>query len=664
MNFVDHILSVTKRPPATTRALRSLLCGLFILALPLLLAGCSGGDVGATAAPAGATGTSATTTSNGYTLYLSLSKTSIITNNSDSAEVTATLLKENEGQEGQEIIFSVSDGQLSSNTATTDLNGEAKITVKSGPGASNQLISITATSNGASVSIPLQITGNTLTLELPQVNMAQGSAPQLLTAILKRADNSGIFDQTVTFSVISGAGVVSLSPSSALTDVNGKATTMVSAPAIGTAIIEASSLGASKQIEVKVAAAAEVFEIVLPTTDTATLETNTGELLVTVNAPSQANVTFLSNLVSSLWNGVDDTVTVPVVDGSASATLTSAMGGLATVTVYDPLDFVNQQDSLSVQVYAPAAEANNITLQLSQNNIAVTPVGASSRNSVTLTAYVKNADNFAVGGALVSFSLANTTNGGESISPAIAITNSAGVATSTFYSGSQGSSGDGVKITAKVVNTAIETSQYITIRDLAGSVAIGRGNKITIVDNTTYKQDITVQVTDSNNSPVPSAIVTLNLWPVGYHMGAEAFNEDGECIGYYHNEWPDCSGKDLVLNEDENRNMIKDPDEDTGPLDLVTLVMTPDGFLTPHNSTGGSIPATVTTLDDGMATFQITYLKRYAFWVAVELTASVQVQGTETQAKMQWTLDAAADEFEACDLFRSDFGYFIPSVCP
>jgi hypothetical protein len=565
------------------------------------------------------------------------------------------------------VIFSATDGLLTSNSATTDANGDAKVTIKSGPGASNQVISISASSNGASVSIPLQITGNTLTLSIPQANMAQFSSQQL-TAILKNANNIGIANSTVTYSILSGSGV-SLSPTSSTTGANGQSTITVNGPTTGTAIIRASSLGATAQVEVTVAAAAQVFEITSPTANPASMETNTGSLMVTVNAPTQTNVTFQTSL--GIWNGASDTETVQVdANGEASATLTATLGGTASITVYDPAN-TSTQDTLQVNIYAPASEAANLTLQTSQSNVAVTPPASASVNSVTLTVTAKNTANYAVGNALVKFTLSNTTGGGEYVSPSIAVTNSAGVATSTFYSGSLGSSNTGVTITATIVDTAIQDSLNIIIRDLAGSVVIGRGNKIIVLDNTTYQQDITVQVSDANGSPVPGAVVTLNLWPLGYYLGAEAYDEDGKCVGYYHNGYdhilnqPSCDPNDeMQTNEDIDRNMILLPSEDYGPYDFNTGMMLPDGFLTPANSTAGVVPPTVTTNEFGMGLFPITYLKQYAYWVKVELTATVKVQGTEVQAKSQWILEPTKPDFDSCQLFPSQFGYFVQFCLP
>ena len=82
----------------------------------------------------------------------------------------------------------------------------------------------------------------------------------------------------------------------------------------------------------------------------------------------------------------------------------------------------------------------------------------------------------------------------------------------------------------------------------------------------------------------------------------------------------------------------------------------PNGFLTPANSDAGSVPATVTTDATGSATFQITYLKAFGWWVQDTLTATVEVSGSETNAVLTWLLDVEEGESSSCHLFDSPYG--------
>jgi hypothetical protein len=640
-----------------------LLAAILILALTSLLAGCSGGDVTASANTTTESTSSSTVSSDGTIIYLDTSQNSIITDRTDKATITATVVKNNVSQANVPITFKTTAGLLNNpNIVTTDANGKAEIILESGPRAINQVATVEASTNsGASSTIPVQITGNKLELTLSQSQITIGKHEHLKSAI-KNAIPLGISATSVTFFVESGSDLISL-PNFSTTDYEGVADIEVWGLKPGTATIVAYSMGATARIKVNISDLA--FEIVSPvppeeTPDAPIDLANNNTLQFTVRAPAPTTKVIFHTSIG-VWNSKSNEEEVSVVDGFATATLTSpSSAGTASVTVYDK-DRPTTQDAQQVNIFAPANEAYYVTLQTSQANVAITPVDATSKNSVTLTAKVLNINNYPVGGGVVNFTLSNITGGGENLSSSMVVTNSFGVATCTFYSGSLGSSGTGVRITATVPTSGKSDNIDITIRDLAGSVVIGRASKmVSSLDETAYTQKITAQVSDANGNSVSGAIVSLNLWPVYYFLGAEVIDPGtNSCTGYYTNSWPiPCSGIGAIKNEDLNKNMTLDSGEDVGPFDMTRGIMFPDGFLTPANSSAGSVPATVITDANGTATFDFTYLKRYAMWVAVELTATVKVQGTETQGKMLWRLDALQVDIDGCDLFSSPFGYY------
>lgn len=603
----------------------------------------------------------------GSTITVVTSKTSIVTNDSDSALITATAIKDSIVQAGVNITFSATGGALTSSTGTTGADGKATVSITSGPKTSNQLININATSATATSSVPLMITGNTLALTLPQTNMAVGTE-LLLTATLQNAIPTAIPGAIITYTLDAGADIISLSSTTGTTDSSGKNTITIKADKGigGTATINAAGMGVNTKISVTVST--QAFEIIAPTTDPATLKTtDTSGLLVTVRAPDPLTKTVVFHTTLGSWN--HNEAAVDPATRTASARLTSTMEtGTANVTVYDKRNPATK-DSLSVNVYAPASQADSVTLKATQYNIALTPENSESKNSLTLTAEVENTQHFRVGDAVVYFSLSNLTGGGEHLSSSMARTNSAGVATCTFYSGSLASSGEGVKITATVAKSGKNNSVNITVTGQASSIDLGRSTKIIVSpDNTYYKQTITAIVNDANGNLVPNAVISLNLWPKDYYLGSYAFDKSGNCVGYYYNSWPLCSGNTAQPNEDLNRNFKLDADEDTGPYNFKKMTMWPDGYLTPAQSTVGFVPATVITGDSssdhvGTASFDITYLKKDALWIGAELTASAIVQGTETQAKTYWILRGEKGEVDNCDLEPSQYGYYYES-CP
>jgi len=329
-------------------------------------------------------------------------------------------------------------------------------------------------------------------------------------------------------------------------------------------------------------------------------------------------------------------VTKAVVAGQASAVLRSSEAGVAIVQVFDA-DDPSTTDSLKVAISAPNSEASQIALQASATVVAPSTGGIS--NTVTLTATVKNVSDQPVGSAPVAFSIENPTGGGETISPVIVYTDSSGEASSTFTSGSLSSDAQGVTVKASVVGTAIEDTTAIVIGGTAGSVMIGQGTTITSInDDTAYRLPMSVMVSDSNGNPMSGANVTLSLWPSQYRTGVWV-EADGECE-------PGVTG--TFINEDANRNLILDPGEDTGPGGA------PDGQLTPPSSAAGSAPATVTADENGVANFNVVYLKISAAWIRDEITASTLVLGTETQSTYTFWLPWL--DGEECSLPHSPYG--------
>jgi len=324
------------------------------------------------------------------------------------------------------------------------------------------------------------------------------------------------------------------------------------------------------------------------------------------------------------------------------------------VQVFDAAD-PSITDSLAVAISAPSTEASQIALQASATVVA--PSAGGVTNNVTLTATVKNATEEPVGSSPVAFSIENPTGGGETISPVIVYTDSYGEASSKFTSGAMSSDAQGVTVRATVVGMPTVTDTIaIVIGGTAGSVAIGQGTTITGVNNdTAYQLPMSVLVADSNGNSVSGVQVSLGLSPTEYATGC--WVEDpvtGDC------EPAACSAAvtyTFYPNEDTNRNLILDPGEDVGPPEDVRvgppLPVNPDGQLTPPSSAAGSVPSTVTTDDNGVANFELVYLKGSAAWIEAEITASTLVLGTETQSTYKFSLGWKVGE--ECNLPHSPY---------
>lgn len=586
-------------------------------------------------------------------LSLSLSQISVKSDDSDFSLITATVLDEdNVPVEGVEVKFDVDAGKISAAEVETNEDGEASIQFSSGTiEKKNQVVVITATVSGLEKkSIPVQIAGTEITLDVK--NSAdleiggedKGSDRDTLTISVKDAGELGIYQAPVSISV-SPQNVVTFELASGYsefkTDVTGTLKIDVIAQTPGEATLTVESLGDIKTQKYKVGGLGEVFSIIdpIPASGQDYVSINTGDLLeITVAAPKaeQQLVTFATSLgLLTGPTGTNQVIQVPVTDQRATIVLSSDRAGVATVQAFDSDDRTTQ-DTLTVVITAPAVEATQISLQASSSVVATST--ADLKNTITLTATVKNQNDQIVGGAAVAFRIINPTGGGESVSPVVSFTNDLGVASSTFTSGSLSTDAEGIEIKAFVLNSATEISSSIniTIGGTAGSVFIGDSTQIeSINNNTAYRLPMSVMVSDSNGNPVSGATVSLGAWPVMYATGYWYTCIPGPC----------CAGVTATIeNEDNgNRNLILDPGEDDNG----------DGELTPPNSSAGSLPTTVTTGENGVAEFYLVYLKASAVWIKSEITASTKVLGTETKATYSFWLPFINEE--SCSLPHSPY---------
>ena len=639
---------------------------LLFAAFGLFLAACSGGGT-PPAKDSGSTGggtpppTTPPSTPPTYTLSLSIDKLSILANNTDSATATATLLDNlNVPLKDATITFATTGGQINASSVTTDTNGVAAIIVKSGPIKTNQTINISASATYAQAqTTQISITGTTLTLSTDKTNIETGTT-STLTATLKDVANIAISSTTVNFVITSGSGFITLSADNGATDTSGQISITISAINAGTAVVQAAALGAVASQTYIIAAPATAFGITTPSEDPKSLSTNTALPIITT-APGVTTVEYFTSI--GFWNNGENNYEAPVaVNGTATANLTSTTAGTTNVIVRDKANPTTKTDSIQINISAPPAESASLALQASSTVVA--PSTGPSKNTVTLEAFVRSANGAVVGNAPVQFSIINSTGGGENILPIIVNTNDFGKAATTFYSGTSSDS-DGITVRAKVngityLGNPIQDDINIIIGGTPGSVTLGCATEITVVNTTTYSYPFTVQVDDANGNPVKNATVTLNIWPTHYRIGY--WNKLVQVI-QPPPSWLNPVNDYDIPNEDVNKNLRLDNAEDIGPIGSgdrcpIPVDATPDGKLTPPNSSAGSVPPTVNTLDDGTATFNLTYLKSYSGWIKIHLTASVLVYGTETSSSYDMWLTKEESETH---LGASPFGYFSDS---
>jgi len=568
-------------------------------------------------------------------LSLESSKTTVKSDNSDSSTITAVARAQSSAViEGVTVSFGATAGGISASHAVTDADGKASVTFSSGADKENHYASISASVFGVEEPryVNVEIIGTTVALSANTTNIEVGAAPVDLTVTVSDAGGISIYDAPVILTA-TPAGRVSLSKYSGNTDFGGRLDVEVSGTASGNVTVTAQSLGAEASQDFVVGEAGFVFGITSPEEDPASLYTGSN-LPIVVNAPDQISVLFVTTVGTLTgFGGTGRVITEPVLGGAASAVLSSDVAGIATVTVMDATN-PSTSDSLKVDIYPPVSESSQIALQASPT---VIETNAGDINTATLVATVRNANNQIIKGAPVAFSMDRATGGGEFISPSIAYTNNEGKATATFTAGSLPSGANGVEICACVAGMPVagESCVKIIIGGTSGAITITQGSVIESVSNdTAYRLPMSVQVTDSDGSPVKGTPVSLGVWPPHCASGYWFEYEEDRCRPEY-----EC----ILLNEDENRNLILDPGEDRNG----------DGSLTPPISAAGSIPPYVTTDENGLATFDLIYLKSSAAWVETEVTATTYVLGTETKSTYTFWLPYLKDE--ACHLPHSPY---------
>ena len=652
-------------------------------------------------------------------LSLNSSKKSVKSDNSDSATITATLLDGNNAPiAGYVVAFSADTGQISASSATTDANGQAKITFSAGINSTNRIATITATVAATpaplTANIPIEILGSTLTLTTDRTTIPEdGSVVATLTATIKDGGGSAVEGEFITFTV-AGTGGANVAPASGTTDASGTLQVTVTGTAQGQVTVTANWGGTTAAQQYNVTPAADTFAIVLPdatpfTTKTRTvatlvttpddnsiafndngaaadtitttgafgaysagdqimvggslnndgvytisgtipptpntltlvstdvlanepagnLVTITNGVLVRVRAPDPINTVVFSTTIG-VWDGGVSPI-VPKTPVPASnyiwAVLTSNLAGTATVQVYDEAN-PSTSDKTTVVFSVPSGNAAQLSLQ--SNVYTVAPSIGGTKNTATLTATVRTSvaeGSQVVSGVAVAFSIVNPTGGGEYVEPVVTITDSAGQAKATFTSGSLSSGAGGVTISAYVVaNPAISDSIAIVIGGIAGSVVIGRGTVIYDLDDATYRLPMAALVTDSNGNAVSGAVVTLSAWPLQYAPGVwydSDPNPQAELYTVYYTG-------NFINNEDANENLILDPSEDKDG----------DKLLTPASSSAGGVPvpSQVVTGANGVATFDLIYLKANAMWIKTRIRARTFVVGTETTSSVEMVL--------------------------
>ncbi len=545
---------------------------------------------------------------------------------SKSATITALVRDANNNvAPGVTVSFVATSGALTVTQAQTDASGVAKATLNAGTDPSNRTITVTVTAGTAIATLPISVTGTTLTLSGPAnlVLNNSGSYDVLLT----NSSGQGVPGAAVTVTSASGN---TLTPASLSTDGTGRGTFTLAATVGGTDTITATALGIPQQKSVDIST--QSFNITAPADGTK------------VNLGSSQNVS-----VTWLNAGVpvaNAPVTFAATRGTlvpATAVLTDA-SGVATVSI----------SSLSAGPSIVSASGTGVTAQItldfvatapSQIAIQAGPASVAVQGRSTISATVRDAANNLVEGATVDFQVqTDPTNGG--LAAASAVTNAQGIAQTVYTAGNSSSGANGVTVSATVHGTAITSTTSLTVGGQTVFLSLGTGNTIDVGQGpAVYQITYSVFAVDSGGAALANIPVTLAVLPVAYGKGqlscagANTTNwfpayTTGPTDAFAYNSISMCRNEDT----DYTGNINSTPGKDYNT----------NGKLDPGNVAVVAPSSGVTNLN-GRLDVTVTYPRDHSYWVMVSLKASTTVQGTESSTTSTFVLQGAIGDY-ACSV--------------
>lgn len=519
------------------------------------------------------------------------------------------------------VSFSASSGTLQTTTLVTDENGVATAKLSAGSNKAIRDITVTATAGPVSGSVVIPVTGTRLTIGGAGSLQAGGVATQYTVRALDSSNNpiSGI-----TVAVKSALGNA-LSPASLTTDATGNATFLYTPNIAGSDSLSVSGLGASAAAAVIVNA----IDFVAQSPSNNTLIPVGSSQLVTVRyqlsgvGVSGQTVSFITT------RGRFETATATTnAAGVASATISSTTAGPAVVIAQ-----IAGVGQVNLPLQFVAVTPASIVVQA--NPGAVLPNSSGTANQSTIEAIVRDAAGNAVANRQVNFStLQDVSNG--TLSPGVATTDGNGRAQVQFIPGANSTPANGVIIQAEVASTAIRSTTALTINGQALFIALGFGNTISNLDETTYSKQFSVYVTDANGVAVGNQLVSLSVIPETYTKGSLRRVFGSIAAGWF---FPEDGNFQTCPNEDLNGDGVLGATEDTNE----------DKQLTPGNVVVAS-PGSVRTDASGRATFNLQYGEQYALWAKVKLTARASVGGTESRESILFGLAALASDLTNPDI--------------
>ncbi len=584
------------------------------------------------------------------------SSTQLASSGSDEIELIALAKDANNVLlEGIDVTFSANAGaSIQVTQGTTGPDGIAKAVLSTQNNAENREIIVTARTGTFAPILKVAVVGTSISVNGPP-SVILGSQAEL-TVFLSDSDGKGIANKAVeltsssanTFSLPAGTDSFS-------TDGEGQLTVLYSADNSGQDVIVASSLGENGSFNISVQQ--DQFNFSTVTDDD-----------IPINQASELELTWLQDntplvngeITLTTTRGQLSTTSVNTdTQGKASFQISSTNAGKAVISAQGK-DANGNLVNARAKVEFIAVDVDNIVMSASPNSIG--PAGQKS----AITAVLRDDKGNLVKGKTVNFN-ADDVSGGE-ISPASAVTDSNGLAT-TVYTSNNVTTENGITITATEPESGVNKSVELTVADRAQFISIGTGNTIESPNEASYLKKFTVFVTDANSNPVKNVELTVTGTPVKFDELLDPNAQEGEPNykvirpAFYKGYWTQYPNADEFKywiavpthgckNEDKDGDGIEDENEDVNR----------DGALTPGNIV--SITGNVVTDENGQAIIELRYAKTFAAWTQIKITASTQVSGSESQTSQFYTLAASGEDLtiESTPPNANPFGTGLNSV--
>lgn len=556
---------------------------------------------------------------------LELYANSIQLASSGSDEVELIALVKNEQSvlmEGVEVSFSAASGdgvELQLTQPETAADGTARAILTSQNDASNRIVTITAGAGSLTQTVEITIAGTEVTINGASSVILNDSVDY--TIRVQDSDGTSILNQDVVLSAVNGT----LSSTTVNTGANGQATVSYTASTSGEDTITAAALNAETSFTVQVQQ--DEFNFVnLPTEEVPLGQTQT----ITVQWRQDNTPVVGQNVTFSASRGViaGNATVVTDAEGQASIDISANNAGISSITSSASDGSGNVLVSALTQIEFIATTPHTLIADASPDIIG--PDGQTS----TISAVVRDVDGNLVKNSVVNFSVSDVSTG--FVSPSQATTDSKGIATTVFTSGSV-STQDAVVVTAFVADDpAIDDEVVLTVGARAFDISLGTGNELEEATSTSYLKRFGVFVSDSAGQPVSGVNLTASVAPVKYVNGGEyrtgfwVFDDDAS-------QWVAIVNQNCET-EDVNDNGILDTtprDEDTNE----------DGMLTPGLiGTIAFANGAAVTDENGYAELEYRYPRSYAIWYDAVISVFGQSTGSEASAKMRYTLSISADD--------------------